>query len=101
MFCTLFPKVTLVTFEHPLKALDGPTLPANMQLSALNTMDVRPVQFSNARFPMLVMLLGMVTDVSPVQPWKAYWPMDVTLSPIEMLFMEVLYEYHGTLEADE
>ena len=40
---------------------------------------VKPLQPSNASFPMEVTLLGMVTDVKPLQSSNAYHPMEVTL----------------------
>ena len=33
--------------------------------------DVSPLQWENAQPPMLVTLLGMVTDISPLQSWNA------------------------------
>ena len=42
--------------------------PAYVQLSALNTTDVKPVQPLKASSPMLSTEFGIVTDVSPVQP---------------------------------
>ena len=33
--------------------------------------DVKPVQPRKARYPILITLFGMVTDVKPVQPSKA------------------------------
>ena len=41
-------------------------VPAYVQLSALNTTDVNPVQYKKAPEPMLVTELGIVTDVRPV-----------------------------------
>ena len=39
---------------------------------------------SNAAYPMLVTLLGMVTEVRPEQPQNAASPMLVTLLPMVM-----------------
>ena len=41
--------------------------------------DVRSLQPWKASFPMDVTLLGMFSDASPLQPAKAELPMDVTL----------------------
>ena len=43
--------------------------------------DVKPLQPSKAYLPMDVMLLGITIDVKPLQPLKALLPIDVTLSP--------------------
>ena len=40
--------------------------------------EVKPVQPWKALLPMLVTEFGMVTEVKPVQPWKALLPMLVT-----------------------
>ena len=45
-------------------------------------MNVSAVQFSKALHPMLVTLLGIVTDVRPLQPLNAEPPMLVTPSGI-------------------
>ena len=45
--------------------------------------DVKPLQLENALAPIDVTLLGMITDVRPLQPPKASVPMDVT--PLPML----------------
>ena len=42
-------------------------------------MEVRPLHCENAQSPMLVTLLGMVTEVRPLQPENAELPMLVTL----------------------
>ena len=44
-----------------------------------NVTEVNEEQFSNAYFPMLVTLSGIVIEVNPLQPEKAYDPMLVTL----------------------
>ena len=43
-------------------------LPVIVQLSALKVMDVKPLQLEKALTPIEVMVLGMVTEVSPVHP---------------------------------
>ena len=46
--------------------------------------EVKPVQPEKALIPMLVTLLGIVTEVKPVQPEKALIPMLVTLLGISI-----------------
>jgi hypothetical protein len=41
--------------------------------------EVKLLQLEKAEFPMLVTLLGIVTDLKPLQPIKASSPMLVTL----------------------
>ena len=53
-----------------------------MKMLSLYIGVVKLVQPSKAAFPMLVTLLGMVTEVKAVQPEKAELPMLVTLSGI-------------------
>ena len=50
---------------------------------------------------MLVTLLGMVTEVKPLQPQKASSPMLVTLSLIIAVFIKMRYVFHGTSELEE
>ena len=52
--------------------------PPAVQLSALNTTEVNPLQPEKAELPMLVTESGMVTDVNPLQPAKAQDPITVT-----------------------
>ena len=52
--------------------------------------DVRPEQLEKASLPMLVTLLGMVTEVKLLQPAKASSPMLVTPSSMMTVLMEVL-----------
>lgn len=61
---TLLPKTKLLMFKQPLNTgeLDDP---ADVQLSALNTTEVNPVQPRKADKPMEVTELGMVTEVNP------------------------------------
>ncbi len=46
--------------------------------------EVRPLQFLNAKLPIVVTLFGMVMEDSPVQPFNAHSPMDVMLLGIVM-----------------
>ena len=50
-----------------------------MLIGVTKLMEVRPEQPSNAELPMLVTLLGIVTDVRPEQFSKADHPILVTL----------------------
>ena len=52
-----------------------------VMLSGIIT-EVSPVQPSNAKFPIEVTELPNVTEVSPVQYWKAPPPIEVTELPI-------------------
>ncbi len=63
IYLTLLPKVKLVIFLQPEKGQD----PTDVQLSALNTTEVRPVQPEKASPPMLVTEFGIVTEVRPLQ----------------------------------
>ncbi len=47
--------------------------------------EVNPLQSEKAALPMDVMLLGMLMEVSPLQEKKAVEPMDVTLNSIPLL----------------
>ena len=51
-----------------------------MQLVALKVTEVRPVQFWKAQSPIPVTKLGMVTEVRPLQSEKAEAPIEVTES---------------------
>ena len=53
--------------------------------------DASPVQLSKALSPMEVTLLGMVTKVRPAQPLKALLPMEMTVDGIETLPPEPIY----------
>ena len=53
---------TYTSFSQPVKAL----FPMSLTLVGMVT-DVRPVQAEKALSPMLVTLLGMVMDVKPLQ----------------------------------
>ena len=59
-------------------------------------MDVRPVQFKNAPFPILTTLSGIAIVVSPVQPEKALLPIIVTESPKDTYF-KLSLQYSVTL----
>ena len=50
-----------------------------IELLSSTIIEVRPLQELNALLPMLITLLGMVTDVSLEQPENASYPMVVTL----------------------
>ena len=41
--------------------------------------DVKLLQFLKAPLQIYLTLFGIVTEVNPVQPKNAYWPMDVTV----------------------
>ena len=71
---TLFPKVKLVRLLQPANGL----LPTEIQLSALNTTEVIPLQFWNAELPMEVTEPPMVTEVILLQPENAELPIEVT-----------------------
>ena len=62
-------------------------------------MNVSAVQFLKALHPMLVTLLGIVTDVRPLQPLNAELPMLVTPCCMTTRLMYVLQLYHGDLES--
>ena len=72
---------TLTTIEARLEQAEKAPLPMLVTLLGIVT-DVRPEQPQKALSPMLLTLSGIVTDVSPEQPSKAYSPMLVTLSGI-------------------
>ena len=48
------------------------------QFLALYITEVKPVQPEKASFPMVVTALPMVTEVKPLQPEKALSPMEMT-----------------------
>ena len=73
----MLPRVKLVMFEHPENPLVSPE-PSNVQLSALNSTDIRPLQPLNAEVPMELTEFPMVTNVKPLQPENAEFPMEVT-----------------------
>ena len=75
---TASPIVTVDNAVQPLKTGEVYCLPIRVQLSALNSTLVRPVQPLNAEPPMLVTLLGITTLVRPVQPLNAELPIVVT-----------------------
>ena len=60
----------------------GDISPAKMQLSALNTTLVNPLHPLKAQFPMDITLSGMEMVVKPKQFQKEYAPIEVTLLPI-------------------
>lgn len=72
---TLLPKVKLLILTQPAKALNSLADPAEVQLSALNTTDVKPLQFSKAQSPIEFTEVGIVMAVKPTQPLKAQPPM--------------------------
>jgi hypothetical protein len=57
--------------------------------------EVKPLQSKKALSPMLVTLLGIVTEVKLPQPKKALLPILVTPLFITTLFIEALAEYQG------
>ena len=63
--------------------------------------DVSPLQPENAYSPMLVTLLGMVTDVSLLQPWNAKLPIPTvpSLNVIDVLLGMVPLYMYATLPA--
>ena len=73
MYWTLLPKVKLLILEQLANALEN-----TVQLSALNTTEVNPLQPEKASAPILVTEFGIVTDVKLVQFWKALSPTLVT-----------------------
>ena len=48
----------------------------------------KPVQLENARYPIEVTELGMVTSVKPVQPENALLPIEVTELPMTRFFSD-------------
>ena len=71
--------------DLPYNVLLGPAVilrPSN-SVDAANVVVVIP-EFRNASEPMLVTDDGMVIDVKPVIPWKAFAPMLVTVDGIVM-----------------
>ena len=55
--------------------------------------EVKPLQPEKAEDPMLVTLLGIVTEVKPEQPEKALCPMLVTLLGITKSFTSSPFKY--------
>ena len=53
--------------------------------------DVKPLQPLKAPFPIDVTPLPIANDVNPLQPPKAFFPIDVTLSPRIISFIEVKF----------
>jgi hypothetical protein len=57
--------------------------------------EVKPLQPEKALYPMEVTELGIVNVVKPVQTLKAEFPIDVTPLPITSAVICERYEYHG------
>ncbi len=67
---------------YKIASLSTPKNALNSQeggISALHVIELSSLQPPKATIPMLVTLLGIVTEVKPLQPEKAPLPMLVTL----------------------
>ena len=78
---TLLPMMHSFIWEPKRVSIEHPD--TSQLLSKIT--EVNPLQPEKAAFPIDVTLFGMVTDVSPLQLLKAYWPIDVTLFGITIL----------------
>jgi hypothetical protein len=87
----------MVTEVRPVQFKNAP-FPILITLSGM-VMEVRPVQPANTELPIVVTLLGMVTEDRSVQPSNARFPIEVMPSLMMTVVMEALTLYHGTLLA--
>ena len=83
--------------NSPVKPLQPLQAPSPMLVTVLGIVtEVKLLQLSKAKLPMLVTLLPIVTEVKLRQLLKASCPMLVTLLPITTYWIEEREEYHGT-----